>query len=172
MSSATSKTQVDIELGHYRDGYPALAAWMNRDPDHETYVFRRFHRLGARSILHSQSRLIALEKEIDDLDDEARKSDDFEARQSSRRYETLIRHSEDPNRSENKRLEKLEELKRRLKEYCKRLKVFTYTVLGITYHNRRNAPTPISNSRTQGTQHPRPRHLPGLRTRSSIRVHQ
>lgn len=125
MSSATSKTQVDIELGHYRDGYPALAAWMNRDPDHETYVFRRFHRLGARSILHSQSRLIALEKEIDDLDDEAGKSDDFEARQSSRRYETLIRHSEDSNRSENKRLEKLEELERRLKEYCKRLKVFT-----------------------------------------------
>lgn len=125
MSSATSKTKVDTELGYHRDGYPALATWMNRDPDHETYVFRKFNRLGARSILHSQSRLIALEKEIDDLDEAARKSDDFEARQSSRRYETLIRHSEDPNRSEKKRLEKLEELERRLKEYCKRLKVFT-----------------------------------------------
>ena len=97
---------------------------MNRDPDHETYVFRKFNRLGARSILHHQIRLIALEKEIDDLDEAARKSEDFEARQSSRRYETLIRHGEDPSRSEKKRLEKLDELEKLLKEYCMYMPTF------------------------------------------------
>ena len=114
---ATTANPPDIELGRIRDGYPALATWVARDPDNESFVFRKFARLGARNILHLQSRLIALEKEIDELDEEAR-SKDFEARQSSRRWETLMKHAEDPNRPEMKRVEKLEELQKVLKEYC------------------------------------------------------
>jgi hypothetical protein len=122
MTTSTHPPKIDIELGHIRDGYPALAAWIARDADHETFVFRKFNRLGARNILHLQNRLIALEKEIDDLDEEARRSDDFETRQSSRRYETLVRHAKDENRPEKKRLEKLDEMQGLLKEYCKRSK--------------------------------------------------
>lgn len=66
----------DIELGKIRDGYPALASWVARDPDSESFVFRKFICLGARNILHLQSQLISLEKEIDDLDAEARQSGD------------------------------------------------------------------------------------------------
>lgn len=87
----------DIELGRLRDGYPALGAWVARDPDDESFVFRKFDRLGARNILHLQGRLIALENEIDRLDEDARQSDDFEARQSSRRWETLMKNADGGN---------------------------------------------------------------------------
>lgn len=110
----------DVELGTLRDGYPALAAWITRDPDNETFVFRKFGRLAARNILHLQSQLIALEYEIDQLDDEARRSNDFEAQQSSRRWETLMKHANDPNntnRPERERVEKMNELRKLLKEY-------------------------------------------------------
>jgi hypothetical protein len=111
----------EVELGHLRDGYPALASWIARDPDNETLIFRRFDRLAARNILHLQAQLIALEHEIDELDEVARTSADFEARQSSRRWETLMKHAaapEDANRPEKKRVEKLTELNILLREYC------------------------------------------------------
>jgi hypothetical protein len=108
----------DVELGQVRDGYPALASWIARDPDHETFIFRRFGKLAARNLLHLQARLIALEHEVDQLDDEARKSSDFEAKQSSRRWETLMKHACDANRPENTRVEKLEQLRNLLREYC------------------------------------------------------
>lgn len=105
------------ELGQVRDGYPALASWIGRDPDGETLVFRRFRRLSARNLLHLQSRLIQLEQEIDELDEEARKSTDLESRQASRRWETLIKLSADPTRPEKKRLEKAAALSSQIKEY-------------------------------------------------------
>lgn len=108
----------DIELGRLRDGYPALADWIARDPDNETFVFRKFDRLGARNILHLQAKLTALENEIDQQDKEARQSNDFEARQSSRRWETLMKNAEHANRPEKKRIEKLDELRGVLREYC------------------------------------------------------
>jgi uncharacterized protein DUF6594 len=106
-----------IEIGHVRDGYPALAAWIARDPDNEAFVFRKFNRLGARNLLHKQSQLIALEHEIDKLDDEARRQTDFEARQSSRRWETLVQRAKDGMELEGRRLEKAEELETKLIEY-------------------------------------------------------
>ncbi|KAF2033187.1 hypothetical protein EK21DRAFT_98475 [Setomelanomma holmii] len=56
--------QHDTELG-----------WIARNPDNETFIFRRFDRSAARNILHLQARLIALEHEIDQLDEEAREND-------------------------------------------------------------------------------------------------
>jgi hypothetical protein len=87
MVSAAS--QHKIELGHIQDGFPALAAWIGRDPDNETFVFRKFDRLSARNLLQLQCQLIQLEDEIDKLDDAARKSPDLDARQASRRREKL-----------------------------------------------------------------------------------
>lgn len=118
---ATSPDNGHIELGTIRDGYPALAAWIARDPDNEAFVFRKFGRLGARNILHLQSQLIAIEHEIDQLDEEARRSHDLDVRQSSRRWETLIEHAGDANRPEHRRVKKLNELQALLREYCKYL---------------------------------------------------
>lgn len=103
-----------LEHGLRRDGYPALAAWMSRDPDDETLIFRRFKRLAARNTLHLQARLIALEKELDNLDDVAWTSCNEELRQSSRRWETLVNHD-----ASQERVEKLQKLQGLLKDYCK-----------------------------------------------------
>jgi hypothetical protein len=110
--------QVDVELGKARDGYPALSSWIARDPDSETFIFRRFSRLAARNILHIQAQLFALEHEIDQLDEESRNSDDLEARQSLRRWETLMEHARDTKRTESKLIQKLDQFKTLLKEYC------------------------------------------------------
>jgi hypothetical protein len=107
----------DLELGHLREGYPSLAAWIARDPDHEAFVFRKFNRLAARNLLHLQSQLITLEHEIDQLDEEARQNADYEARQSSRRWETLVRRAGEGEELEEKRLAKTEELKTKIGEY-------------------------------------------------------
>lgn len=114
---AATQNLNSAELGHVRDGYPALASWIGRDPDGDTLVFRRFRRLSARNILHLQSSLIQLEEEIDELDEEARKSTDLDSRQASRRWETLVELAADPTRPEKKRLEKAAELSSKIKEY-------------------------------------------------------
>ncbi|KAH7308559.1 hypothetical protein B0I35DRAFT_442192, partial [Stachybotrys elegans] len=48
----------------HRNGYAAVAAWMARDLDNETYIYRKFDQLGARNLLHLQSELIVLEAEV------------------------------------------------------------------------------------------------------------
>ena len=53
---------------HTRSGYPSLAAWIVRDPDNETFVFRKFDRLSARNLLRLQYHMIELETEIDSMD--------------------------------------------------------------------------------------------------------
>jgi hypothetical protein len=109
----------DVEIGHLRDGYPSLATWAARDPDNETFIFRRFDRLSARNILHQQAHIVALELEIDAQDEEARYGDDETAKESSSRWETLMEHSGNHQRSEKQRVEKLDELKDRLHDYCR-----------------------------------------------------
>jgi hypothetical protein len=59
-----------------RDGYPALAEWISRDPDYETLIFRRLDRLAARNLLNLQSELVAIERRLDKLDKEARQTRD------------------------------------------------------------------------------------------------
>jgi len=115
----TQSKPLDIELGKVRDGYPALARWISCDSDSEPFVFRKFARLSARHILHLQAKLITLEHEIDRLDEAAKTSSDPEARQASRRYETLIKYKDDETRKEKERIKKLEDLGDLLKEYRK-----------------------------------------------------
>jgi predicted nuclease with TOPRIM domain len=109
----------DVELGRVRDGYPALAEWIARDVDGDTYMFRKFDRLAARNILHLQARLVALEYEIDQLDEQARQSKDPNVKLSSRRWETLMEQAKIPDGLEEVRIQKLDELKVLLREYCK-----------------------------------------------------
>ncbi|OAL46763.1 hypothetical protein IQ07DRAFT_545756 [Pyrenochaeta sp. DS3sAY3a] len=108
---------VDIELSVLRDGYPALAAWVARDPDRETFVCRKFSQLAARNILHLQAELIALEHEIKQQDEEARRSTDFQTRQASRRWETLLKGAATADSLAWKRVESLKRLKTLLREY-------------------------------------------------------
>jgi hypothetical protein len=82
MSSAWCEK--DVEIGALRDGYPALASWITRDPDGEPLIFRKFGKVAVRSILHQPAQLIALEYELEQLDADAQNSPDLETRQSLR----------------------------------------------------------------------------------------
>jgi hypothetical protein len=114
---AAAPNQHDVELGHSRDGYPALATWIGRDPDNESFVFRKFDRLSARNLLHLQCQLIQLEDEIDDLDDKARKNSDRDARQASRRWETLRERAYAGHQLEKERMNKVNELTDKIEKY-------------------------------------------------------
>lgn len=71
---------VDKEEARWQptEGFPAVAAFIARDPDNETFVFRRFKRLSARVLLHLQSELAELEHQLDEIDEEAAKSHDLD----------------------------------------------------------------------------------------------
>lgn len=144
MAASSQMNGDDSELGHVRDGYPALATWIGGDPDGETLVFRRFRRLSARNILHLQSQLIQLEQEIDDLDMQARTSADLDARQASRRWETFATLAADPDRPEKVRMEKVNELSIKMKEYGKRHILIVHPS-NLTSSSRRSAASTISD---------------------------
>lgn len=76
------------------DGYPAIASFIARDPDHESFVFRRFNKLTARKLLHMQSELLELEQRLTDLDEEAANSNDHVLHGSMRRWEDFERNSQ------------------------------------------------------------------------------
>lgn len=91
----------------HRDGYAAVAAWIARDPDNKTYIYRKFDRLSARNLLHLQSQLIALEAEVNTHDTAYRSS--FEKRRVARIWE---RYREDAAV-----INLAEDLKSEIKEY-------------------------------------------------------
>ncbi|KAJ6032481.1 hypothetical protein N7540_003213 [Penicillium herquei] len=113
--SGINPSSADLE--NLRDGYPALARWIGRDPDGETLVFRRFRRLGARNLLHLQDQLIQLEQEIYDFDENARRSSNLDSRQALRRWETLMQLAANSTSAERAHLDKLAELSAKLAEY-------------------------------------------------------
>lgn len=57
-------------------GHPAAAAFIARDPDHETYVFRSFNSLAARNLLYLQGELVELEGQLTSMDREAAEGTD------------------------------------------------------------------------------------------------
>ena len=102
-----------------QDGYPALADFIAQDPDHETFVFRRFKSLGARNILNLQGELIALEDGIAALEREAADSVDPELHLSMRSWEVFDENSRKHGRDlEQKRKALASALEEKLKKYC------------------------------------------------------
>lgn len=104
----------------YGDGYPALADFTAQDPDHETFVFRRFKNLSARNILHLQGELIKLEDDIATVEREAADSVDPELHLSMRSWTVLDGNSRKSGHDlERKHKEFSNALEEKLKKYCK-----------------------------------------------------
>ena len=82
------------------DGLPAVAAFIARDPDQETFVFRKFKRLTARALLHLQAELIDLEHQLDALDREAVNSFDEKLLMSMRDWEEMKMNAGAPDRAD------------------------------------------------------------------------
>ncbi|KAK5173135.1 uncharacterized protein LTR77_003257 [Saxophila tyrrhenica] len=85
----SAPTEDEIKAGDswHHLGYPAFVRWMASSNDF--FVLRRFSRLSARCLLYQQNEIARLEKDLDDWDDLARKTDpdDQVGRLSSDRIE-------------------------------------------------------------------------------------
>lgn len=70
-------------------GYPAIAKFIAQDPDHETFVFRRFDELTARNLLNMQSELLALQEDLAQIDKEANSGSDLDLSLSMRSWRVM-----------------------------------------------------------------------------------
>ena len=101
----------------YVKGYPSLAAFIASDSDKSTAIYRRFDRLSARNLLYLQSELVELEARQDALDAEAL-CGTLEGKDSARNWQTLKRRAAEPgNTGDKERLEVLQEIRKKIKEY-------------------------------------------------------
>ncbi|KAI1200924.1 hypothetical protein F5X97DRAFT_291666 [Nemania serpens] len=101
------------------EGYAAVAGWLALDPDGETFVFRKFDNLAARNLLCIQSELLAVEKELALLDrrDAEAARDDLRAKDTARSWDTLVSRSSAGHDGSRRRIELLESLRSKIKEY-------------------------------------------------------
>ena len=115
-----SRKPLDPEAGRppeaWRDGYPAVAAWMAKDPDSESFVYRKFDKLSARNLLNLQSELIDLESRQEKFDEESRNSIDQVLKQSNRKWETFAKNAA-VREQERQRMELNKEIRAKLREY-------------------------------------------------------
>jgi hypothetical protein len=101
------------------DGYPALSDFVAQDPDHETFVFRRFKQLSARNIFNLQGELIKLEEDVAAVERKAADSTDPDLHLAMRSWTVLDENSRRPGRdSERKQRELANALDEKLKKYC------------------------------------------------------
>lgn len=80
-----------LELDEYppNDGFPAVAEFLSRDPDNETYVFRKFNKWTARTLLYQQAEILALEAELTMLDRQLANQHDIDIDLSMRAWKTM-----------------------------------------------------------------------------------
>ena len=110
----------DIELAsqkkEYPNGFASVAAFIARDPDNTTTIFRRFDRIAARNLLHLQSKLQKLEAELDKLDAEVLHTAEENSKRAATSwedFETLAKTEE----NERRRMETAEEMEKAVKAY-------------------------------------------------------
>ena len=94
-------TYSDVEVAVDRDGYPVLAKWSAANPDYETFIFCKFDRFSARNLLHLESELIVLERQLNLHDEQARQSKDVETSRSIRTLEAFDENAKDSSRLEH-----------------------------------------------------------------------
>lgn len=95
-------------------GYPAVAAFIARDKDRSTAIYRRFHRLSARNLLNLENELLELEAKQDNQDAEDRRLAKFGDRDAVEYIETWEKAREIGN---VERLKLVEDIRGKLKEY-------------------------------------------------------
>lgn len=106
VSSTPEQTTATVRHPWRDDGYPSLAKWMASSEDF--FILRRFGSLNARVLLLMQDRIVELERDLHDIDEEARRAPDEMADSSTLR--------DDP---QEQRLATLDKLIPILREYSK-----------------------------------------------------
>ena len=114
----------DVELAvldkEYPNGFASVAAFIAKDPDNTSTIYRRFDRLTARNLLYLQSKLQNLEATLDQLDDEDLHTgdEDKESKKAATSWEDFERLAKDESRGrEKKRMEIAEQIEIAIKKY-------------------------------------------------------
>lgn len=112
----------DVENPADRNGYPALAEWMARNPEYETFIFRRFDRLSARNLLHLESQVSQLEWRLELVDGRAlqqtiQNPQNLEMSRSIRSWEVFSERAQDHSLLEHRRMALVNEIGEKLKQY-------------------------------------------------------
>ena len=104
------------KLFRHQDGYPAIADFISSDADGETFVFRKFANLSARRLLHLESELVELEDQQRALDEKAASSTDPTLRLSLRSWSALTRSAR-TRPEERERFELARQIDVKLQQY-------------------------------------------------------
>lgn len=121
MQNDPEKDNIEV---HYVPGYPSLAAFIAKDPDHSTAIYRRFDRLSARNLLYLQAELSTLEKRQDELDRQDMISDDLDAKDKARNWDTLLARAESgSDDAAEERVKVAKAIREKIKEYSARFRV-------------------------------------------------
>ena len=112
----------DVELAtsnqEYPNGFASVAAFIAKDPDNTSTIYRRFDRLTARNLLYLQSKLQSLEATQDQLDEEDLRTDDIESKRAATSWEDFERLAKTQGRErEKKRMEVAEQIEIAIKKY-------------------------------------------------------
>ena len=113
----------DVELAvldkEYPNGFASVAAFIAKDPDNTSTIYRRFDRLTARNLLYLQSKLQNLEATQDQLDEEDLRTDDVESKRAATSWEDFERLAKTQGREERerKRMEVAEQIEIAIKKY-------------------------------------------------------
>ncbi|KAK1753623.1 hypothetical protein QBC47DRAFT_46450 [Echria macrotheca] len=104
-----------------KEGFAEVARWIALDPDGETSIYRKFGELRARSLLYKQCRLAALEKRLGELDAQDAASDDMDAKDAARTWETMVQRLAAGDEAARVRTELMAEIDIVLKDYSEAL---------------------------------------------------
>jgi hypothetical protein len=98
----------------YVPGFPSLAEFIASDRDKTTLIFKRFDRLAARNLLHLQSELARLQKQLDDLDEKDGSS--MSQKQCLRNWDDFMA-AVGQGTSQKERFELSERIRQTMKDY-------------------------------------------------------
>lgn len=120
---STSSPDIEVQYGGLdrKNGYASVAALVARDPDNETFIFRRFDELGARNLLYLQTELLVIESKIKALDKAVLVSQDTDLQHAQKSWTEMLRQFDGGNGSEKtvERYQLVKELREKIKEYRK-----------------------------------------------------
>ena len=112
----------EVELAvldkEYPNGFASVAAFIAKDPDNTSTIYRRFDRLTARNLLYLQGKLQNLEATLDELDNEDLRTDDVESKKAATSWEDFERLAKTEGRErEMKRMVVAEQIEIAVKKY-------------------------------------------------------
>lgn len=119
MDGLFNKTGPSTFAERRKVGYASVAEWIALDPDNEPFIFRKFDELSARNLLYLQAEILAIEEQLERIDDADAASRDLGRLNLARTWETLNDSKKLGDQEARDRMTLILMLREKLKEYRK-----------------------------------------------------